>query len=713
MAPRYPRDGPRRRQPRRSASTRSSRSTAWASGSLRPDLGFLGANGAGKTTTIRIVLDLLRADAGTTTWHGPTTTDLPRGRGATCPRSAACTGGWPCSISSCSSPACTGRGGPRDVREVARWLRHPRTTRRASDRGAEQGQPAEGPVHRRHRPRPEVLIMDEPFTGPRPGQRALLREAFLELRDRGRTVIFSTHQMEVAEALCESVAIVDRGRVVIGGPVRDVKRASGRQVVRISRRRRTTGRGWLAGVPGARLIRPADRAASSSKPRGRSGRTPRGPSSGATRRPVRDRRALARGDLHRAGRVHPATRTTRPRRSGRTGSHGRHGRRSGRSARRRDPACARTHGGVGVHNAGLIARREYLERVRRGRSWPRRAPGGLAVGVALIPLGVRLAGPRDRTRIGVVADEPALRRATIATLDSAPQHRRRGRRRRRRVRPFEQVDDAAAAAAVRRGGAGRRDARRARPDGGLDFRVLTHGALTPDRAQLLQFGAFGVGDPRLDGGPARRRRQTRSSSRVRGRRPDVGAADGPRPADRHRRDASRRIVGIVFVVLSFLTLVFYGMWVATGVVAEKASRVMELLITAATAPQLLIGKIVGIGWRADPVRCVLLPALVGLLSRGGSATCPRPGRGAAPSLAGLSPGLLAAFLVYFLLGFALYAAMYAGAGSLVSRAEDLQTSRCRCRSPRSWATSPRSWRCPAGRARSSGSPRTCRCGARS
>ena len=45
----------------------------------------------------------------------------------------------------------------------------------------------------------------------------LLREAFLELRDRGRTVVFSTHQMEVAEALCESVAIVDRGRMVVGG----------------------------------------------------------------------------------------------------------------------------------------------------------------------------------------------------------------------------------------------------------------------------------------------------------------------------------------------------------------------------------------------------------------------------------------------------------------------------------------------------------------
>ena len=73
--------------------------------------------------------------------------------------------------------------------------------------------------------------MDEPFTGLDPVNVALLREAFLELRDRGKTIVFSTHQMEMAEAMCESVAIVDRGRVVVGGPLRDVKRSTGRRVV--------------------------------------------------------------------------------------------------------------------------------------------------------------------------------------------------------------------------------------------------------------------------------------------------------------------------------------------------------------------------------------------------------------------------------------------------------------------------------------------------
>ncbi len=59
--------------------------------------------------------------------------------------------------------------------------------------------------------------------------------------------------------------------------------------------------------------------------------------------------------------------------------------------------------------------------------------------------------------------------------------------------------------------------------------------------------------------------------------------------------ASRSFLGIVFVVLIFITVIIYGMWVATGVAAEKSSRVMELMISAASPRQLLTGKVVGIG----------------------------------------------------------------------------------------------------------------------
>ena len=110
---------------------------------------------------------------------------------------------------------------------------------------------------------PQILLMDEPFTGLDPVNLGILREAFLELRNEGRTLVFSTHQMEAAEAMCESVAIVDRGRVVAGGTVAGLKRASGRRSIRLGLEDEVLP-SWLSspagcdGRPPARRARRAD-----------------------------------------------------------------------------------------------------------------------------------------------------------------------------------------------------------------------------------------------------------------------------------------------------------------------------------------------------------------------------------------------------------------------------------------------------------------------
>ena len=119
--------------------------------------------------------------------------------------------------------------------------------------------------------------MDEPFTGLDPVNLVLLREAFIELRDRGRTLIFSTHQMEAAEAMCESVAIVDHGRLVAGGRVARPQ-ASQRAPNAPPRGRRRPDRP-LAGhaCPGSRRSATTPTAPSSSSlPGGRPGGDPRG-----------------------------------------------------------------------------------------------------------------------------------------------------------------------------------------------------------------------------------------------------------------------------------------------------------------------------------------------------------------------------------------------------------------------------------------------------
>jgi ABC-2 type transport system permease protein len=333
---------------------------------------------------------------------------------------------------------------------------------------------------------------------------------------------------------------------------------------------------------------------------------------------------------------------------------------------------APTGRGAMARNVGLVARREYRERVRsRAFVFSTLLMVGLAVVIALIPLAFRVLERATVTRIAVAAPDRALADRTVSILDAFLNASTGGAS---GPKPFvfevpptpqdaiDAVADARAAGAVIV----------ERTSGGLDFQVVTIGGLGQDKLSLLQLGAFSVGV--LDW----------TASNPNATNPfvppgfavvDAGAASaGGAAAVDTSEYASRRIVGIVFVVLSFLTLVFYGLWVASGVVAEKASRVMEMLISAATAPQLVMGKILGIGLAGlTQVSLVLVPALLMLLVSGqvGNAMLGED-PGAATSLAGLSPGLLLAFLVYFVLGFALYAALYAGAGSLLSRAEDLQ-----------------------------------------
>ena len=324
----------------------------------------------------------------------------------------------------------------------------------------------------------------------------------------------------------------------------------------------------------------------------------------------------------------------------------------------------------------LVAMRELIERIRsRAFLFSTLLLAGLAVVVALIPLGVRLFDRATISRVAIVSAEPGLAAYAAGTLDQYLNVRLEAGGSTRQFTFETATDEVAARNEVLTGHFSASITLVRTPARGLEFRVYSSGGLGTDRAQLLQVGAFAVGildwtasqpstvSPFIQPGFEVLDASTGGASGA-GAMVAVDAADY----------AGRRIVGIVLVVLSFLTLVFYGMWVASGVVAEKTSRVMELLISAANAEDLVIGKIVGIGIAGlVQVLLVLVPALLALVASSaiGDAVL-GPGSGVSTSLGALSPALLGAFLVYFVLGFALYAALYAAAGSLLSRAEDLQ-----------------------------------------
>ena len=142
-----------------------------------------------------------------------------------------------------------------------------------------------------------------------------------------------------------------------------------------------------------------------------------------------------------------------------------------------------------------------------------------------------------------------------------------------------------------------------------------------------------------------------------------------------RQAASRHLLGLVFVILLLISIVIYGMWVATGVAAEKSSRVMELMISAASPRQMLTGKVVGIGAAGlTQYIAIAIPALLLLALQDQIATAVLgPDWVAGAPLGGLTPQLLLGYGIFFLLGFTLFALIYAAMGSFVSRPDDLQT----------------------------------------
>ncbi|RCG23421.1 ABC transporter permease [Sphaerisporangium album] len=123
----------------------------------------------------------------------------------------------------------------------------------------------------------------------------------------------------------------------------------------------------------------------------------------------------------------------------------------------------------------------------------------------------------------------------------------------------------------------------------------------------------------------------------------------------------RRVLAMVIVVILFMLLIQVCTWVAMGVVEEKGSRIVEILLTAVRPWQLLAGKVIGLGVLG--LSQVIVIAVVGLAAAQIT--------GAVPDLPEGTYGVVAGAVVWFLLGYVFYAAMFAAIASLVSRQEEL------------------------------------------
>ncbi len=192
--------------------------------------GLLGPNGAGKTTTIRMLLNILAPDEGSITILGqphvtPGVLDrvgyLPEERGLYKKMQVRRLLRFLGELKGIA---------PREAdRRIDLWLDRLALRTEAKDwglakvdelsRGMQQKVQFIGTLLHD----PELVILDEPFSGLDPINAQALKDTVLELRQRGRTVIFSTHLMENAERMCDSVCIISRGEKVLDGQVADVR----------------------------------------------------------------------------------------------------------------------------------------------------------------------------------------------------------------------------------------------------------------------------------------------------------------------------------------------------------------------------------------------------------------------------------------------------------------------------------------------------------
>ncbi|UUZ79179.1 ATP-binding cassette domain-containing protein [Paenibacillus sp. P26] len=196
--------------------------------------GLLGGNGAGKTTTIRIILGLMAADEGRVAWegrelrpHSPTIGYLPEERGLYPKIKAGEQLHYLARLEGMEKAAAR--------KAVSFWLERLGVPEHA-DKPLEQlskGNQQKIQLVAALLHDPELVILDEPFSGLDPVNAELLADVVRELLGQGKTIVFSSHQMRHVEQFCDQICILSRGQTLLAGNLREIKRSYGRTQVMV------------------------------------------------------------------------------------------------------------------------------------------------------------------------------------------------------------------------------------------------------------------------------------------------------------------------------------------------------------------------------------------------------------------------------------------------------------------------------------------------
>jgi ABC-2 type transport system ATP-binding protein len=216
--------------------------------------GFCGSNGAGKTTTMRIAMGLVRADAGQVRWQGRELDPGVRRRIGYMPEERGLYPKMKVGEQLAYFARLHGMAAGPAARAAAEWADRLGLAERRNERveklslgNQQRVQLAAALVSR-----PDVLILDEPFSGLDPIGVDSLAEALLGQAREGVPVVFSSHQLDLVERLCDSVGILARGRMVATGPVEELRRREAGRLLRVVVPDAPPH--WAGSLPGVRVV---------------------------------------------------------------------------------------------------------------------------------------------------------------------------------------------------------------------------------------------------------------------------------------------------------------------------------------------------------------------------------------------------------------------------------------------------------------------------
>jgi ABC-2 type transport system ATP-binding protein len=222
-------------------------------------VGFVGPNGAGKTTAMRIALGVLEADAGQVRWRGKPVDQQARRRFGYMPEERGLYPKMKVADQLVYLARLHGLTKPDAERRAAEIVEVMGVEARRADRvealslgNQQRVQLAAALVHE-----PDLLVLDEPFSGLDPvGVDTLAGVLRRQAQHHGVPVVFSSHQLELIERVCDAVVLIDHGRIVASGTIDELRASRARRLLRVEVA--GAGEGWWESIPGARLDALAD-----------------------------------------------------------------------------------------------------------------------------------------------------------------------------------------------------------------------------------------------------------------------------------------------------------------------------------------------------------------------------------------------------------------------------------------------------------------------